>query len=500
LYRSLTDRKGEDELNDEGTRLAAVSRSSRRRTVAILILLIAAAGVLGYRVIGRGQVSTDDAQIQGDLVAISPRVSGYVHRIFVDDNQDAGKGQILVQLDRRDLEARLRSSEANLALATAQAAAASTQVSLVQRTSTAGEQQAGATVSAADAGVAASQSQIASAQAQAASAHANADAAGDGVTSARSDVATAEAQIDAARAALQAALADVSSAEAQAKKVASDAARYRQLYEHGAASKQQLEAAEAANVSAEAALDAARERVSSANAALAQSRARKAAAEAGLKQAMSRTTSAQAAAAQAMAAVKTARTALSEARARLAGARAGQSGAQTSPQQISISKAQDKAAAARIRQAMADVRNARLQLSYTEIVAPTVGVVSQKTAQPGQFVQPGQLLMALVPLQNVWVVANFKETQIGRMRHDQLARITVDAYPGLTLRGRVESIGAGTGAKFSLLPAENATGNFVKVVQRIPVKIVFDEPIPKGVVLRPGMNVAATVDVRGGRG
>jgi membrane fusion protein (multidrug efflux system) len=233
-----------------------------------------------------------------------------------------------------------------------------------------------------------------------------------------------------------------------------------------------LDTAEAANVSAQSALKAARERVKSANAALEQARARKTAAEAGLKQAVSRASAAQ----------------------------AGHSASSTSPQQIEISQAQKKIAAARLKQSIADILNAQLQLSYTRIMAPVSGIVSQKSIETGEFVQPGQPLMALVDLDSVWVVANFKETQIGRMKVGQPVVITVDSYPGRKLTGHVDSIGAATGAKFSLLPAENATGNFVKVVQRIPVKIVMDRPFPGGIVLRPGMNVTAKVHLVGGRG
>jgi membrane fusion protein (multidrug efflux system) len=486
-----------DRIVNENQTQAARGRSGRRKLLAIPALIIIAAGALMFWLMGRGWVSTDDAQIQGNLVPISPRVAGYVDRIYVDDNQPVAQGQILVQLDTRDLQTRLHAAEAALAAATAQAAAAGTQVSLIRRTSTAGQEQAGASVAAAGAGVQATRSQIAAADAQVAAAQANAAAARDMVTSAQSDVEAATAQIEAARAAVDTAQANVSSAQAQAVRVAADAARYEQLYGGGAISKQQMDAADAANVSAQAALDAARQGVKSATAALAQAKARKAAADAGLRQATARAVAAQAAADQARAAATAAHTGLAEARARLAGARAGEAGASTAPQQIAISTAQDRAAAARIKQAQADIRAMRLQLSYTKITAPVAGVVSQKTIEPGQFVQPGQLLMSVVPLSNVWAVANFKETEIGHMRAGQRAIVAVDTYPGRKFYGRVDSIGAATGAKFSLLPAENATGNFVKVVQRVPVKIVFDQPLPKGVVLRPGINVVARVDVRG---
>jgi membrane fusion protein (multidrug efflux system) len=198
--------------------------------------------------------------------------------------------------------------------------------------------------------------------------------------------------------------------------------------------------------------------------------------------------------------VRTAQSALAASQAELAAARATASGAQTAPQQVSISKAQNRAAEAKIRQAEADIHNARLQLSYTSILAPVAGIVSQKSIQPGQYVQPGQLILSIVPLNDVWVIANFKETELQDMKVGESATVNVDTYPGLTFRGHIASIGAATGAKFSLLPPENATGNFVKVVQRIPVKIVFDKPLPRGVVLRPGMNVTANVNVRSERG
>jgi membrane fusion protein, multidrug efflux system len=124
------------------------------------------------------------------------------------------------------------------------------------------------------------------------------------------------------------------------------------------------------------------------------------------------------------------------------------------------------------------------------------GEAVSRNVNPGQYVQPGQALMAVVPLNDVWVTANFKETQIRGMKPGQRADIEVDTYSGRHFRGRVRGIGAASGEKLSLLPPENATGNFVKVVQRIPVRIVFDQPIPKGVVFRPGQNVIATVHVR----
>ena len=148
---------------------------------------------------------------------------------------------------------------------------------------------------------------------------------------------------------------------------------------------------------------------------------------------------------------------------------------------------------AKVQQALAQVEAAQLNLSYTEIVAPLNGVATHKQVELGQIVQPGQGLLVVVPLQDVWVTANFKETQLKKMREGQEAEVQVDTY-GKTFKGHVDSIAGATGSVLSLLPPENATGNYVKVVQRIPVKVRFNE-IPAGdkAVFRPGMNVDVTV-------
>jgi len=147
-------------------------------------------------------------------------------------------------------------------------------------------------------------------------------------------------------------------------------------------------------------------------------------------------------------------------------------------------------------QLRAAVKQAELNLEYATVKAPTGGVVSRKTVEPGQVIQPGQPLMTIVSLDPVWITANFKETQLEDMRPGQRVTVKVDAYGGTTLTGKIESIAAATGARFSLLPPENATGNFVKVVQRVPVKIVLDEGQDAQRVLRPGMSVTPTVHTR----
>jgi membrane fusion protein (multidrug efflux system) len=165
--------------------------------------------------------------------------------------------------------------------------------------------------------------------------------------------------------------------------------------------------------------------------------------------------------------------------------------ARASEQQLTVSSARATSAGAAIEQARANLNAAELQLTYTRIVAPADGEVTRKTAEVGQFTQPGQALMTIVPLHLVWVSANFKETQLARVHPGQRAEVKIDMY-GRKIEGCVDSIAGATGTRMSLLPPENASGNFVKVVQRIPVRIVFDR-IPDGLVLRPGMNVDVTV-------
>ena len=160
--------------------------------------------------------------------------------------------------------------------------------------------------------------------------------------------------------------------------------------------------------------------------------------------------------------------------------------------QVSIREADQASAEATVAKARADLESAQLQFSYTTIVAPTDGVVTRKSVEVGQIVQPGQGLFALIPLHDIWVTANFKETQLAKVHPGQKAEIDVDMY-GQTFTGTVDSVAGATGARLSLLPPENATGNYVKIVQRIPVKILLDPVSADKAILRPGMNVDATI-------
>ena len=184
---------------------------------------------------------------------------------------------------------------------------------------------------------------------------------------------------------------------------------------------------------------------------------------------------------------------LSQAQANVGEAVAKHQGADTAPQQVALAQAQYARAEADVQKAEADLSQADLYLSYCHIVAPASGTITRRSVEAGVYVQVGQPLMALVT-ERLWVVANFKETELTRMRPGQPVEIEIDSYPERKYRAHVDSIQRGTGARFSLLPPENASGNFVKVVQRVPVKIMFDETPARPI--SPGMSVYATVDVR----
>ena len=170
--------------------------------------------------------------------------------------------------------------------------------------------------------------------------------------------------------------------------------------------------------------------------------------------------------------------------------------AKTGPQQVALAAAQARKAQADVDEAKAAVEAAELDLSYTTIVAPVAGRVTRRTARQGQYLQTGQIVLALVE-PGIWVTANFKETQLTHMRAGQDVEIAVDSYPGRTFHGKIDSIQAGSGARFSLLPPENATGNYVKVVQRVPVKIALDPDVTQAWLLVPGMSVVPSVHVGG---
>jgi membrane fusion protein (multidrug efflux system) len=289
----------------------------------------------------------------------------------------------------------------------------------------------------------------------------NVTAAQGSVESARGDVDHAQKELEAAHARLASAQARQRETVANATKATRDVERLRGLLAKDEVSQQQFDAATATADAQRATAEAAKAQITEA--------------EAGIR----------------VAEIK-----LMQARVGEQNSQAGLRSAQTAPQQVAATQARAAAAEAHVQQAKAALEQAELNLQYTTIKAPQKGTISRKAAEAGQVIQAGQPLMALVPLDTVWITANFKETQLSGMRPGQSATIKVDAYGGREFKGKIESIAAATGARFSLLPPENATGNYVKVVQRVPVKIVLDAAQDPEHLLRPGMSVVPTVYTR----
>jgi membrane fusion protein (multidrug efflux system) len=290
-------------------------------------------------------------------------------------------------------------------------------------------------------------------------------AAAGNVTSAQNSIDQAEAGIneaekgiEAARARLAAASSRVREVEANSTRATRDVERLKGLLAKDEVSQQQYDAAVAAAEGQRAAVETAKSQVLEA--------------ETGIRTAESRLV-------QAKSAVNT--------------AQAGLRSAQTGPEQVAAIRARAAAAEAHAQQARAVLAQAELNLQHAAVKAPVAGIISRKSVEVGQNVQAGQPLMAIIPLDEVWVTANFKETQLQHMRPGQKATLKVDAIGGREFTGHVDSIAAATGARFSLLPPENATGNFVKVVQRVPVKIVLEPGQDPDHLLRPGLSVEPTV-------
>ena len=339
----------------------------KRRNPLVLVLLavvLLAGGFFGWTRYQYSQAheSTDDAQVEGDVYPILPRVSGPVTQVKVEDNQMVRRGQVLVTIDPADYQQRVNAMEAALAAAKAQ------------------------------------------------------------VVAARAQVATAQAGVSTART-------TIGMSDANRAKLQKDLKRSTFLRKADIIPESEYDAVQASLQSTSAQRSTALDQV---------------------KVAQQQTLAAQ--------------------------------------QQVVVAQAV-------VKQRQADLDNAKLQLSYTTLVAPGDGIVSKKNVQPGQVVGPGQQLMGLVSSNKTWVIANFKETQLEEMKVGQKVKLEVDAYPHEDFQGHIESLSAATGARFSLLPPDNASGNFVKVTQRVPVKIVLDQEDPQH-PLRAGMSVNTIVTVK----
>lgn len=419
-------------------------QNPRRR----LILPIAAGLVIigGLAYVGylwhysRTHVSTDDAYVAAHMAPISARIPGTVIEVAVDDNRDVKAGDVLVRLDPRDYEVALAQARAAVEAAKADLENARVNVPLTDETTQSLVQQAEAAVAGAN-----DASQVA--------AH---------------DLEERQGQLKAQRAAEAAAAAAVRLADADLERARLDRERLRDLVEAKMVAQQDFDHADAAFKSAQAALDVARQKVSQAR-----------------EQVL-----------QAEATVKSQTATVAQTRRRREEVEAALTSARSQRQQVKVRQAQVDAAQGKVAQALANLRQTELNLEYCTVRAPVGGRVSKKAVEVGQVVPPGQPLLALVDLDNVWIVANFKETALTHVRPGQRAVVEVDTYPGAAFKARVDSIQAGSGAVFSLLPPENATGNFVKVVQRVPVKLIFEQGENSRHLLVPGMSVVPTIDLQ----
>ena len=399
------------ETTDESTEIE--QPKSRRRGVIIIVVVLVVLVALGLWWRSTFSEDTDDAQISGHLIQISPRIAGQVVKVDVEENQVIKTGDVIAELDPRDYQVAVENAQA--ALASAQAAAAAAQVNVPITTVNTGSN----------------------------------------LRSAESDVSGARASIEQAEQQLEAAQARVQQADANNVKAQADLARYTPLVQKDVISKQQYDAAIAA--------------ADAAKAALADAKASQQAAADGVRVARDRE-------AQSQALYKF---------------------AQTGPQQVAAQTARARQAEAQVKQAQAQLDQAQLNLSYTKIVAPADGIVTRKSVEINQNVSPGQNLLTLVSLDDIWVTANFKETQLRHMENNQPVEIHVDST-GKDYKGKVTQVGGATGSVLSLFPPENATGNYVKVVQRIPVRIDFTDLKDEDPnhMLRPGLSVEPKVRVK----
>ena len=396
---------------EAGNGTTAADVAAKKRRALKIIGGVAGVVILGvglYVLWNVGKESTDDAQVDADVVPLAPHVGGLVAAVPVIENQTVKKGDVVLQIDDRDYQARVAQAQAELDSVRAQAQAADAQVS------------------------------VAEASARGA------------LTQAEANLIGSNRSVSSSRALLEQARATLASRQADLKLAQSNIERARELQKANAIPQQQVDQAQAQFLSAQAGVNAAQAAVSAASDQRRRSEAQ-----------------------------------VNEAEGRVVVSR---------PVDASIASAVANAAYqhARVKSAEATLALANLNLEWTRIVAPDDGTVNRITAHPGALLSTGQTVAQFVPVRK-YVTANFKETQIGKMRSGQPADVDVDTY-GKTLHGKVESLSGGTGARFSLFPPDNATGNFVKVAQRIPVRIALDA-VPSSMVLRAGQSVVVTVHV-----
>ncbi len=389
-----------ENINPDNARKAKLRRAITLFIVAVGLLVGAIYGIR-YYLYAKAHESTDDAFIEGRVIQVNPKVSGQIVKVHVSDNQAVKEGDLLLEIDARDQEARLAQAKASLSAAAAKQKTAQAGVALTKAAASGTIQQATSGVSAATSAVASAQSQVAANREKA--------------------IQSREA-INAAQAMVKEAQSQVTAIEAEAKRANADIQRYSQLYERDEISKQSLDQVTAAAQSANAQVQAARDRVAMLQAQVKQSQSAAALADVNIRQSENQ--------------VNTVQAQVGEARGRL-------TQAATAPRQIEVNQAQVSETSFSIEQAKAAVEQAELQLSYTKIYAPQNGRVTRKSVEAGSFVQVGQALMAIVPSE-LWVVGNFKETQLDQIHPNQSVEIKIDAFPSKTFKGHVDSIQRGT--------------------------------------------------------
>ena len=418
--------------------------NDRKRIIIVAAAVVVVAGLLYGGWVwwqSRTQVTTDDAYVEGAVAVVSSKVMGNVVELLVQDNQQVKTGDVLLRLDPRDFRAKRDQAAAAVAVAEAALLAARSELPMTRGVTDAQADEARGALAGARAAEAASQAAVKE----------------------------AEAMLEAKRAAAAAAAADATGAKANAVQAGREMERQRKLVQSGLVALRDFEVAETAEGAAQAVRDA--------------TDRRKLQAEREVQ--------------QAEASLATKVLMVQQAKQRVAELNATLAKMESQRHQVPMKEADIVRAEAALAQARADLNFAELQLQYTEVRALVDGVVSRRTVEVGQVAQMGQPLLAIVPLHEVWVLANFKETQLARIRPGMTADVHVDTFTDRVFRGKVDSLSAGTGARFSLLPPENATGNWVKVVQRLPVKIRLDPgQFSNPHTLRAGMSAVVTVRLR----
>ena len=416
--------------------------NQRRLVLLAVVVSLAALGWGGYAWWkSLRNVSTDDAYVEGSIVVISAKVSGHVAEVLAEDNRAVKAGDLLLRIDPRDYVARRDQARAAVAVAQASQQATRSETQLTRETTSAQAEEARATLE---------------------STRVAEQAAGSAVLEAR-------ATVEAKRAAMAAMTAEVTGAQSTLRQNTREMERMRSLMQGGFVAQRDYDQAERAEATAAATLEATQRRLTQAEKEIQ----------------------------QAEAALGSRVLAVSQAKQRVNEARAALGRVESQRRQVTVKEAEIERTVASLSQAQADLAFAELQLAHTEVRSPADGVIAKKSVEGGQVVQMGQPLLAIVPLHDVWVVANFKETQLSRLKAGMPATIEIDTFPGKVFHGTVDSLSAGTGARFSLLPPENATGNWVKVVQRVPVKIRLDaRELGNPHTLRAGMSAYVVVRVK----